>query len=116
MFSLIRALPSPTSAEDTSSLFGWFIGTVAQSDSSEASMPALWLFTFSGRPRSEFDRGTPEASRFSCMLFLSVLGFLDYAGLTVHSRLTWLSFCLPQLGKSRHPERSSFRSSIVQAH
>src|SRR5262249_13043702 len=26
------------------------------------------------------------------------------------------SLCLPQLGESRHPERSSFRSSIVQAH
>jgi hypothetical protein len=30
MFSLIRALPSPTSAEDCSPLFGWFIGTVAR--------------------------------------------------------------------------------------
>jgi len=28
-----------------------------------------------------------EISRFSCMLFLSVRGFLDYAGPTVHSRL-----------------------------
>jgi hypothetical protein len=36
-----------------------------------------------------------EISRFSCMLFLSVCGFLDYAGLTVHSRLAWLSYCLP---------------------
>ena len=31
-FSLVHALPSPTSAEDKSSLFGWFIGTMAQSD------------------------------------------------------------------------------------
>src|SRR3981081_4773449 len=29
------------------------------------------------------------------MLFLSVRGFLDYAGPTVHSRLAWLPFCLP---------------------
>src|SRR5713226_6718308 len=29
------------------------------------------------------------------MLFLSVRGFLDYAGPTVHSRITWLSCCLP---------------------
>ena len=38
MFSLARALPSPTSAEDCSSLFGWFIGTMARSDSSRACM------------------------------------------------------------------------------
>src|SRR6266700_5930510 len=29
------------------------------------------------------------------MLFLSVRGFLDYAGPAVHSRLTWLPCCLP---------------------
>jgi hypothetical protein len=32
---------------------------------------------------------------FSCMLFLSVRGFSDYAGPTVHSRLAWLPCCLP---------------------
>jgi hypothetical protein len=36
-----------------------------------------------------------EISRFSCMLFLSVRGFSDYAGSTVHSRLAWLPSCLP---------------------
>jgi hypothetical protein len=36
-----------------------------------------------------------EIPRFSCMLFLSVRGFLDYAGPTVHSRLAWLPCCLP---------------------
>src|SRR5580700_7747507 len=29
------------------------------------------------------------------MLFLSVRGFSDYAGPTVHSRLAWLPYCLP---------------------
>src|SRR3989441_12599756 len=29
------------------------------------------------------------------MLLLSVRGFLDYAGPTVHSRLAWLPCCLP---------------------
>src|SRR6202022_4306994 len=29
------------------------------------------------------------------MLFLSVRGFSDYAGPTVHSRFTWLPCCLP---------------------
>jgi len=80
MFSLACALPSPTSAEDCSSLFGWFIGTTAQSDSSGACMLALWLWAFANRSRSCLDRDAPEVSRFSCMLFLSVRGFLDYAG------------------------------------
>src|SRR5262245_31996276 len=88
MFSLAHALPSPTSAEERSSLFGWFIGNIAWSDPSEACMPALRLWAFSGRPRSGFERGAPEVSRFSCMLFLSVRGFLDYAGSIGHSRLT----------------------------
>src|SRR5262245_40093051 len=88
MFSLAHALPSPTSAEERSSLFGWFIGSMAWSDSSEACMPALRLWTFSGRSRSRFERGAPEVSRFSCMLFLSVRGFLDYAGPAGHSRFT----------------------------
>ena len=34
MFSSVCALPSPTSAEGCPSLFGWFIGTTAQSDCS----------------------------------------------------------------------------------
>src|SRR5262249_1379215 len=33
-------------------------------------------------------RGTPEVSRFSCMLFLSVRGFSDYAGPPARSRLS----------------------------
>src|SRR5262245_18215766 len=88
MFSLAHALPSPTSSEELSSLFGWFIGSMAWSDSSEACMPALRLWAFSDRPRLRFERGAPEVSRFSCMLFLSVRGFLDYAGPTGHSRLS----------------------------
>jgi len=36
MFSLARALFSPGSAEDRSSLFVWFIDSMARSDSSEA--------------------------------------------------------------------------------
>jgi hypothetical protein len=43
MFSLVRTLPSPTSAGNDSPLFGWFIGNMAQSDFSETCMSALWL-------------------------------------------------------------------------
>src|SRR5229473_6676870 len=86
MFSLVRALPSPASAEDCSPLFGRFIGTTARSDSSRACVSALWLITFADRSRSWLVRDVLEVSRFSCMLFLSVRGFFDYPGPTDHSR------------------------------
>jgi hypothetical protein len=57
-------------------------------------MSAVRLVTFADRPRSS-DQGVLEISRFSCMLFLSVRGFSDYAGPSVHSRLAWLPCCLP---------------------
>src|SRR5215469_16789285 len=93
MFSLVRALFSPASAEDRSSLFGWFIDSMARSDSSEAYMSTLWLWAFADRPRSLAGRGAPEVSRFSCMLFLSVRGFSDYAGPSDRSRLSQISRC-----------------------
>ena len=86
MFSLARALFSPGSAEDRSSLFVWFNDSMARSDSSRACASAVWLCAFADRPRSLSGRGAPEVSRFSCMLFLSVHGFLDYAGPTARSR------------------------------
>src|SRR5712691_8844027 len=94
MFSLVCVLPSPASAESRPSLFGWFTGTTAQSDFSSTCMSAVRLGAFADRPRSS-DQGALEISRFSCMLFLSVRGFSDYAGPTVHSRLAWLPCCLP---------------------
>jgi hypothetical protein len=86
MFSLARALLSPDSAEDRSSLFVWFIDTMARSDSSRACASAVWLWAFADRPPSLSSRGAPEVSRFSCMLFLSVRGFSDYAGPAARSR------------------------------
>src|ERR1039457_6779492 len=115
MFSSARALPSPTSAEDCSSLFGWFIGTTARSDSSGACVLALWLWAFANRSRSWSDRDAPEVSRFSCMLFLSVRGFLDYAGPTDHSRPNAAShFAFLPLGTESAPCSSVFRSSIAR--
>ena len=52
MFSLARALFSPGSAEDRSSLFVWFIDSMARSDSSRACASAVWLWAFADRPRS----------------------------------------------------------------
>src|SRR5882724_3862420 len=91
---LPRLCPSPASAESCPPLFGWFTGSTAQSDFSGTYMSAVRLVAFADRPCSS-DQGVLEISRFSCMLFLSVRGFSDYAGPTVHSRLAWLPCCLP---------------------
>src|SRR5208283_5701742 len=79
MFSSVCALPSPTSAEGCASLFGWFTGTTAQSDFSCTFTSAVRFMAFADRSWS-IDQDVQEISRFSCMLFLSVRGFLDYAG------------------------------------
>ena len=79
MFSLVCALPSPASVEDCSSLFDWFTGTTAQSDFSGTFMSAVRFRAFADRSCS-LGQDVQEISRFSCMLFLSVRGFLDYAG------------------------------------
>src|ERR1035441_10777697 len=79
MFSLVCALPSPASAEGCPPLFGWFTGTTAQSDFSGTYMSAVRLVAFADRSWS-FVQDVQEISRFSCMLFLSVRGFSDYAG------------------------------------
>src|SRR5215470_14757275 len=44
------------------------------------------------------DQDVQEISRFSCMLFLSVRGFLDYAGPSKPLAIAWLLCCLPPLG------------------
>ena len=81
VFSLIRSLPSPFSADDCWSLFEWFIGTTPQCDSSQT-------YTRAVRPEpspadlQRFRAGVSEVSRFSCMKFLGVPGAFDYAGPT----------------------------------
>jgi hypothetical protein len=111
MFSLARTLLSPGSAEDGSTLFVWFIDRMARSDSSGACASALWLCTFADRPRSLAGRGALEVSRFSCMLFLSVRGFFDYAGPSARSRLTRYSHsAFLQSGKSRRPGLAFFEA------
>src|SRR3954454_24303026 len=113
MFSLVCALSSPASAENGSSLFGWFTGITAQSDSSRTCLSAVRLCAFADQPRSWSDRDVPEVSRFSCLLLLSVRRFSDYAGSPGHSRLTQPAVLpSPQRGQGRHPE-GNFRSSIA---
>src|SRR5450756_1892328 len=79
MFSSNCALPSPASAEACPSLFGWFTGTTAQSDFPCTFASAVRFMAFADRSWP-VDQDVQEISRCSCMLFLSVRGFLDYAG------------------------------------
>jgi hypothetical protein len=115
MFSLVRILPSPTSAENCSSLFGWFIGTVTQSDSSAPFMRIVRLLPSpAGLFRSSRPVGT-EVSRFSCMLFLSVRRLSDYAGSTGPSRSNAASHvAFPCHRRGSAPCSSVFRSSIAR--
>src|SRR5438876_2013837 len=114
MFSLARALSSSASVEDRSSLFGRFTGTTARSDSSGTCLPAVRLIAFSDRSRSWLDREVPEISRFSCMLFLSVRGFLDYAEPTGHSRVFAASHVAFSVGDGIGDSELTFRSSITR--
>src|SRR5580658_6774037 len=79
MFSFVCALPSPASAQACAYLFSRFTGITAQSDFSCTCMSAVRFMAFADRSCS-FEQDVQEISRFSCMLFLSVRGFLDYAG------------------------------------
>src|SRR5215470_18333020 len=96
MFSSVCALPSPASAEGCPSLFGWFTGTPAQSDFSCTFTSPVRFMAFADRPWSA-DQGVQEISRFSCMLFLSARGFLEYDGSNDHSQyvVAVLSSSLP---------------------
>ena len=59
---------------------------LAQSDLSCTCMSAVRFMAFTDRSWLLDDQDVQEISRFSCMLFLSVRGFLDYAGPSNHSR------------------------------
>jgi hypothetical protein len=113
MFSLVCALPSPASAQAWASLFGRFTGITAQSDFSCTFMSAVRFMAFADRSCS-FEQDVQEISRFSCMLFLSVRGFLDYAGPT--ATCADVAAVLPSSisERSRHPDPSAFRSSIAR--
>src|SRR5438132_6022064 len=103
MFSLVCALPSPASAEACASLFDWFTGTTAQSDFSSTCMSAVWFMAFADRSCS-FVQDVREISRFSCMLFLSVRGFLRLSRIDnplAISEVPVLPSCIPE--RSRHP-------------
>src|SRR6266481_2468522 len=114
MFSLVHSLPSPASAElRFASLFGWFTGTMPQSDSSPPCAPAVRLTAFSGRPADS--AGGWEVSRFSWMLFLGVPRAYDYGGFSSPSRYRSIRCCLP-LGATRSASPHGFSKLNLLAH
>ncbi len=93
-FSSSCRLPSTTSAESIPPLFGCFIGTTQQSDSSIACTSALRLDAFADRSTVTAD--ALEVSRFSCMLFLDVPGSSTTPRPTQDSRCAASGrYCLP---------------------
>jgi hypothetical protein len=117
MFSLIPGLPSPTSASGCPPLFGWFIGTIPESDSSETCLSAVRRKAFSDRSRLWLSREDSEVSRFSCMLFLCVRGFSDYAGPACRSRNNATNrVAFPSRGIGRRPWSNLFSKLNSPAH
>src|SRR6516165_1538508 len=114
MFSLVCALPSPASAVACASLFDRFTGISAQSDFSCTCMSAVGFMAFTDRSWLLDDQDVRKISRFSCMLFLSVRGFLDCRTEQPLS-LTRLPVLPSSISEgSRHPDPSAFRSSIAR--
>src|ERR1019366_2145268 len=114
MFSLVCALPSPISAEDCSSLFDRFTGTMAQSDSSEACLSAVRHEAFSDRSRLWLGREDSEVSRFSCMLFLSVPGSQTTQGWLATRDNAANHVAFPLRETVGDPDPIPFRSSIAR--
>ena len=87
---------------------------VANSLDTQAKTQDLARQAFADRSCS-FEQDVREISRFSCMLFLSVRGFSDYAGPNRHSRNSVAAVLPSSISEgSRHPDPSAFRSSIAR--
>jgi len=79
-------------------------------------MSAVRHFAFANRSRPAWDRDALEVSRFSCMLFLDVLGVCDHAGPCVGSRsIAAAGVAFSQKGKDRHPDLSFSRLNTQPA-
>jgi hypothetical protein len=98
MFSSVRALPSPASAEDCCpSLFGWFTGLRHSPTSPVRSCPpcGLWPSRTGLGQLTKTCRRSP-GSRACC--FSACAGSKTTQDRAIHSRLAWLLCCLPPLG------------------
>ena len=110
MFSLARALFSPGSAEDRSSLFVWFIDTMARSDSPErACLPCGFAPSQTGLVpfRAEALRRSP-GSRACC--FSACAGSKTTQDRLLARVCREPSCCLPPSGESRHPSFAFFEA------
>jgi len=66
-----------------STLFVWFIDTMARSDSSRACVSALWLWAFADRPRSrDVTCKTEGQDGVAVSLLVGLFHSLQHAGLT----------------------------------
>ena len=68
-----------------------------QCDSSQTCTRAVWPKPSPADLLPSWAAGVSEVSRFSCMKFLGVLGFFDYAGLSRNSRYRSSPCCLPRM-------------------
>ena len=111
MFSLARALFSPGSAEDRSSLFAWFIDSMARSDSSRACVSAVWLWAFADRPRylagARRSRGLPVLVHVVSQRAQALRLRRTDCSLAIIAKQPW---CLPPSGKSRRPGFAFFEA------
>ena len=100
--------PPPPPRRDNTSLFGSFIGTTARSDPSTACMSGVRQIAFPDR--SPIQREAAEVSRFSCMLFLDVLGSLTTPGPAFARDCRCRRCCLPATAKGSAPECKVFEA------
>jgi hypothetical protein len=98
---LVRTLPSTASAEALASLFGRFIGTMVQSDSSKTYMSGFWIFSPSSTGLLAQTLWRSPGSRAHCFLTC-------WVSLTTPSPATAGDFALsagvafPHAPKGRH--------------
>ena len=95
VFSLVRPLPSTTSAADCSALFGSFVGSMGLSDSPRPCIAGVRPTAFPARPSGPSPEGGHGVSRFSRMEFPHVLEVSDRAGSPAHSPWRVRVCCLP---------------------
>ena len=96
VFSLIRSLPSPLSADERSVFVRMVHRYYAAVDSSVTYTRAVWPGP-SPADLPDWASGVSAVSRFLCMKFLGVPGVFDYAGLSMDSRCRPCSCCLPHI-------------------
>ena len=100
--------PPPPPRPTRSSLFGSFIGTTARSDPSTACMSGVRQSP--SRTGPPYCEDTAEVSRFSCMLFLNVLGSRTTPGPAFARDCRCRRCCLPATAKGSAPECKVFEA------